>query len=273
MNIEKLFTEIHSFSEETHGSTDYHKDEIFVQGNDEKSFAPLKYLSKKLDLVDDPRSLTSEGFVFDSYDLFGQEEFQSWFERQFSRKLTRALAKNISILHLPNNQKILSAIAQVNEGYETLRRSQILMNGKNLPVQLGEWYAKSIFGLKQHKSPSQRGFDFYIKDKRVEVKVHWNDHSSPKGVKLRKSLLELSDYCIVMYISKNFMIREVCFLDSSFVLRKFAGKGHTVFLKDVDVSNYFFSKSSKHADKVANSTALLKYASPSLAMNVAEHFQ
>lgn len=273
MNTEKLFKEIQSFSEGTHGSSDYHKDEIFVQGKDIHTFAPLSYLSKKLDFVKTPRDLAAAGFVYDSYDLFGLEEFQAWYENQFSRKLTRSLAKNISILHLPDNQSILGAIAQVNDGYQTLHKAQILINGKNLPVQLGEWYAKSIFGLKQHKSPSQRGFDFYIDDKRVEVKVHWNDQSSPKGVKLRKSLLELSQYCIVMYISRNFMIREVCFLDSSFVLRKFAGKGHTVFLKDSDVASYFFSKSSKHAGKVANSSALLKYATPSFAMNVAEHFQ
>ena len=61
--------------------------------------------------------------------------------------------------------------------------------------------------------------------KRIEVKVHWNDQSSPKGVKIKKSLVELSDYCVIIYLAANLMIREICFLDSEFVLRKFADKG------------------------------------------------
>ena len=56
--------------------------------------------------------------------------------------------------------------------------------------------------------------------------MHWSDASSPKGVKVKKSLVDLSDYLIVVYIANNFMIRELCFLDSSFVPRKFSGKGH-----------------------------------------------
>lgn len=272
MNTQQLFKEIEAFSSTSHGSTDYHKEKVFVQGQNPEHFAPLSYLAKKLDFIDGTQSLSAEGFVFDSYDLFGSNEFQKWFEFQFSRKLTSSLSKEVSLLHLPDNKSIFNAIEQVHSGYKVLKESQILLNGKNLPVQLGEWYAKSIFGLKQNKSPSQRGFDFYIDGKRVEVKVHWADSSSPKGVKLRKSLLELSHFCIIMYISRNFMIREICFLDSDFILRKFATKGHTIFLKDSDVLTYFFSKSNKHVDKVANKSALLKYAAPAFAMNIADHF-
>ena len=62
------------------------------------------------------------------------------------------------------------------------------MNGKNLPVQLGEWYAKAVLGLYQKKSSSQRGFDFFTDEgKKVEVTIHWQDQTSPKGVKLKKS--------------------------------------------------------------------------------------
>lgn len=147
------------------------------------------------------------------------------------------------------------------------------MNGKNLPVQLGEWYGKCIFGLNQIKSTSQRGFDFFLGNDRVEIKVHWSDQSSPKGVKLKKSLIGLSQFTIIIYLSRNFMIREICFLDSGFIQRKFSGKGHTMFLKDLDISPYFFSQSDKHVDKVANSTALLKYANPNFAMKIAEKFQ
>ena len=131
---------------------------------------------------------------------------------------------------------ILDQIEIVNKCYEILGQQQILLNGKNLPTQLGEWYAKCIFGLKQVKSTSQRGFDFVAQDgKRVEVQVEWSDVSSPKGVKIKKTLVDLSDYCIIIYVAKNFMIREVCFLDSEYVSRKFSNKGHTLFLKDTDV--------------------------------------
>ena len=102
----------------------------------------------------------------------------------------------------------------------------------------------------------------------VEVKVDFHDATSPKGVKIKKSLAELSDYVIIMYVAKNFTIRDVLFLDSEFVLRKFDTKGHTIFLKDQDVQNYFFSRSDKHYDKVVNKSALLRFASPQLAMKL-----
>jgi hypothetical protein len=166
---------------------------------------------------------------------------------------------------------ILDQIGLVNKSYEILAAEQILLNGKNLPTQLGEWYAKCIFGLKQVKSTSQRGFDFVMGEgKRVEIQVEWSDASSPKGVKIKKTLVDLSDYCIIIYVAKNFMIREVCFLDSEYISRKFSNKGHTIFLKDSDVSSYFFSKSSKHFDKIINPITFLKYASPNLAMKLSE---
>ncbi|EQC52235.1 hypothetical protein M901_1149, partial [Bacteriovorax sp. DB6_IX] len=37
---------------------------------------------------------------------------------------------------------IFDAIETVNNSYEVLRSQKILFNGKKLPVQLGEWYAK-----------------------------------------------------------------------------------------------------------------------------------
>ena len=49
----------------------------------------------------------------------------------------------------------------------TLEKNLILNNRKKLPVQLGEWLCKSIFALKQEKTSSQRGFDFFKDGKRV----------------------------------------------------------------------------------------------------------
>ena len=273
MNLEELNREIEVFSKGTHGSSDYDQDEIFVMGEIEDQFAPLRYLIKKVEGLENKDQILKSGYSFDSYEFFPQDKFQAWFERQFAKKLNRKVAKKIFLLHRADDKSILTAIESVNKSYDLLRKHYILLNGKNLPVQLGEWYAKCIFGLRQVKSTSQRGFDFYLADKRIEVKVSWADKSSPKGVKIRKSLVEMSDYSIIIYLAQNFMIREICFLDSEFVLRKFSGKGHTIFLKDGDVLNYFFSKSSRHDDKVANSSALLRFASPTLAMKIAERYQ
>ncbi len=271
MTIEKLNVEAQVFSSTTHGSSDYDKDEYFVMSESREDFAPLKYLLKKIPEFKDINSLLKIGFVYDSFELSNNENFQLWYEKQFSKKLLRRDAKKISIVYVPNNKLILDQIELINRSYEILSHEQILLNGKNLPTQLGEWYAKCIFGLKQVKSTSQRGFDFVMGDgKRVEIQVEWSDVSSPKGVKIKKTLVELSDFSVIIYVAKNFMIREVCFLDSEYVSRKFSNKGHTIFLKDTDVSTYFFSKSSKHFDKIINPITFLKYASPNLAMKLSE---
>lgn len=271
MDIQKLSEEITLFSATTHGSSDYDKDEYFIMSESRQEFAPLKYIQKKIPECKDVYDLLRSGFVYDSFELSNNENFQIWYEKQFSKKLLRRDAKKITIVYVPNNKLILDQIGLVNKSYEILAHEQILLNGKNLPTQLGEWYAKCIFGLKQVKSTSQRGFDFVMGEgKRVEIQVEWSDASSPKGVKIKKTLVDLSDYCIIIYVAKNFMIREVCFLDSEYVSRKFSNKGHTIFLKDSDVSTYFFSKSSKHFDKIINPITFLKYASPNLAMKLSE---
>ncbi len=273
MNLEKIYREVETFSKETHGSSDYYKEEIFVRGEGEQQFAPLKFLVKKIEDLGDEKGLYKEDFVCDSYDLYDQDDFINWYEHQFARKLKRTYAKKINILYRPDNKSIFDSIELVNKCYKVLRDQHIIMNNKNLPVQLGEWYAKAIFGLRQVKSTSQRGFDFFLEGRRVEIRVEWGDKSSPKGVKIRKSLVELSDACIIMYIARNFTIREICFLDSDFIVRKFSGKGHTIFLKDSDVNQYFFSSSSKHLDKVVNSTPLMKYSTPQFAIKLSESFQ
>ena len=71
-----------------------------------------------------------------------------------------------------------------------------------------------------------------------------------------------------MYVAKNFMLRDILLLDSDFVIRKFAGKGHTIFLKDTDIQTYFFSRSNKHYDKIVNRAALMKFSSPGFAIKV-----
>lgn len=265
----KVFEMAQKFSGSTHGSSDYDKDLIFVRGSNDREYIPYSYLQKELPEVEHLNTLKAEGFVYSSYDFLEVGEFDLWYQKQFNKRLSSKVMKNIGILHLPDMKAIFDTVEVVHQTFQILKDHKVLMNGKNLPIQLGEWYAKIIFGLHQIKSSSQRGFDFKTESgSTVEVKVHWHDLTSPKGVKIKKSLAELSDYCIIMYISKNFTIRDILFLDSEFILRKFDTKGHTIFLKDQDVAGYFFSKSDKHFDKVANKTALLKFASPTLAMKL-----
>ncbi len=271
---EKVYELAQKFSGSTHGSSDYDKDSIFVRGSTDKEYVPYSYLQKELPQIDGIYNLKSEGFVFSSYDFLEINDFDHWYQNQFNKRLSSKVMKNLGILHLPDQKSIFDTVEVVHQTFQILKDHKVLMNGKNLPIQLGEWYSKIIFGLHQIKSSSQRGFDFKTEEgKVVEVKVHWHDSTSPKGVKIKKSLAELSDYCIIMYVAKNFTIRDILFLDSEFILRKFDTKGHTIFLKDQDVAGYFFSKSDKHFDKVVNKTALLKFASPTLAMRLEDRLK
>lgn len=273
MEINELFREIKKFSAENQGSSNYFKEEYFIEGENEGEYAPFSYLKKNLKDFDSISPLLKQGFVLHSLAFFGSPRFLTWYESKFARKLSEAGNPKITIVRQLDNKAIFAAIEKVHAAYSVLREQQILLNGKNLPVQLGEWYARTIFGLFQKKSASQRGFDFKLGDKTVEVKVHWADSSSPKGVKLKRSLVNLSDYCIIIYIAKNFMIREICFLDSSFILRKYGVKAQTIFLKDSDISDYFFSKSKKHDDKIVNPIALLKFSNPTFALKMSDRFQ
>lgn len=260
---EKIFELAKLFSAEQHGSSDYDADEVFVMGDSPTIFVPLSFLQKHLKELTSYKDLQSLGFSYSSFDFLEDRNFADWYEKQFSKRVKIRMGKSMGIMHLTDYSQIMSAVNEANKVYEIFRNSYIVVNSKNLPVQLGEWYVKNIFGLKQIKSTSQRGFDFKLDGHGVEVKVHWADQSSPKGVKIKKSLVELSDFCIVIYIAKNLLIRDICFLDSEYITRKLADKGHTVFLKDQDIAPYFFSKSDKHFDKIVNRTLLKDFAHPS----------
>ena len=259
------------FTSGSHGNSDFWKEEIFVRGENDNEFAPLTYIQKKNENIKTIGDLQAEGYVYSSLDFLELQNFESWYSKQFNKTLDAKTKKIIGIIHRPDTKKIFEAVEIVDQVYQILKDHKVVVNGKNLPIQLGEWYAKVILGLKQIKSSSQRGFDFHTDEgKKVEVKIHWQDQTSPKGVKLKKSLVELSDYTVIMYVAKNFMLRDILLLDSDFVTRKFGGKGHTIFLKDLDVAGYFFSKSDKHYSKIKNKSSLLKFSTPSLAMKIDE---
>lgn len=273
MKLQEIEDQINLFSASGHGNSDYYKDDIFVRGGSEGHFIPWKYLTKKITGLNDVKQLLSLGLTLDSLELIAFDDFAPWYKHQFARVLKRSDAKKVFILHRAHENIVWEAIAGIHKGYELLKKEHIILNGKNLPIQLGEWYVKNIFGLTQQKSPSQRNFDFYMEGKRVEVKVFFGDVPTPKGVKIKKSLVQLSQYTIIAYLSSNFMLRELCFLDSEYVLRKFSAKGHTIFLKESEVMSYFFSKSNKHCSRVVNAQILMKYSVPTFAMKLAEHFE
>lgn len=256
------------FCSESHGASNYGKETVFVRGKNKGEYVPLVYLKKKVTDLSEKTLLENYGFNYNSYSVYEDHEFESWYEKQFSKKLPLKHAKTVTILFAPTEKNITESLEVITKAYDKLREEKILLNSKNLPVQLGEWYAKCIFGLNQIKSSSQRGFDFQIKSQQVEVKVHWAQKTGHKGLKLRKSLVELSKYCILIYVSKDFLIKDICFLDSDFILRKFPTKGPTIFLKETDVGPYFFSKSTKHFDKIVNKATLMKFATPQLALKL-----
>ncbi len=260
-----------NFSSQSHGSSDFWKEEVFVRGENDEEYVPLAYLQKENPEITSSEDLQKKGYVYSSLNFLELKNFEVWYEKQFNKKLSQKNKKLIGIVHLPDTEDIFKAVEIVNQVYQILKDHKVLVNGKNLPIQLGEWYAKTILGLKQIKSSSQRGFDFFSHEgKKVEVKIHWQDVTSQKGVKLKKSLVDMSDYTVIMYVAKNFMVRDILLLDSDFVIRKFGGKGHTIFLKDSDVLSYFFSRSDKHYGKIVNKKALLQFASPKLAMKIDE---
>lgn len=260
-----IFAVAKEFSASSHGSSSYDSELLFVMGDSENEFVPLSYLSKKNPQITSMRDLQKLGFTFSSASFLDLESFTEWYKKQFGKKYTQKHHSQMGILHYPHELKILSIVSEVSKCYEALKNEHVINNGKNLPVQLAEWYAKLIFGLKQVKSSSQRGFDFYSDDgKKVEVMVDWNDRSSPKGAKLKKALVEISDCCIIVYINSMFLIRDILFLDSDFIMRKYADKGHTIFLKDNVVSEYFFSVSGKHHDKIISKETLLNFAASNL---------
>ena len=266
---QKVYDQAREFSAQTHGTSDFDKDTVYVMGDSEHEFVPWHYLQKQMPELTTLAKLKAEGFVYSSYEFLELHTFDDWYQKQFNKRLSAKVIKTLGILHRPEQKAIFDTVEVVNQAYQILKDHKVLVNGKNLPVQLGEWYAKIIFGLNQIKSSSQRGFDFKTDDgKTVEVKVHWHDATSPKGKKIKKSLAELSDYCVIMYVARNFTIRDILFLDSEFVLRKFDTKGHTIFLKDQDVQSYFFSRSDKHYNKIINRMALLQFATPQLAMKL-----
>ena len=89
MENEELFKVVKEFSSQTHGSTDYHLEELFIQGRHEDEFAPFKAICKKIEWLEKKEQLLKEGFIIDSIDLFGEEQFAAWYEKTIFQKISK----------------------------------------------------------------------------------------------------------------------------------------------------------------------------------------
>lgn len=265
---EKLKKYIADYNIKKHGSSDHFNHEIFVV--DEELFAPLDLFLKKEKLT--INEILQLGYTHSSIEVFPNLKFEKWYRNQFSKEISPLIRKKIAIYYIPKQTDVFQAVEKISECYKVFREHHVLINRKKLPVQLGEWYAKIIFGLEQNKSTSQRGFDFYLDGQRVEVQVSWGDKSNPKGIKFRKSLVDMSKFCILIFLSDNLMVRDICFLDSEFVIRKYSSKGHFIFLKEAEIKQYNFSQSNKQKERVKNSGAMFRFAGPIFAMKASELF-
>ncbi len=266
---EKLAKFILEYNSKKHGSSDHFKQSLYIENEDK--YAPLEvFLKSENATLDEVLNL---GYAHSSIEVFPNERFEKWYKNQYSKELSPNLKKKVGVYYIPRQLEVFNALEKISECYKVFRDHDVLINRKKLPVQLGEWYAKIIFGLEQNKSTSQRGFDFFLDGKRIEVQVSWGDKSNIKGVKFRKSLVEMSEYCILIFLSDNLMVRDICFLDSEFVLRKYGSKGHFIFLKETEIRQYNFSQSNKQQDKVKNIPAMLRFAGPVFAMRASEIFK
>ena len=149
--IDELAKEV---SSKTQGSSDFWKDDVYVIGSNENEFIPYSYIEKKIDSVKSITNLQASGYAVSSLTYLELDGFDHWYHEAFNRKLTQKLKKEIQIIHYPDSKKIFEAVEIVDQVYRILKDHKVIVNGKNLPIQLGEWYAKSILGLYQKKSSS-----------------------------------------------------------------------------------------------------------------------
>jgi hypothetical protein len=268
MEDQQLQKLIEEFCQETHGSSNYNQETLFLAGVEPGQFVPINYLKKKTKNLELESQLVEQGYIYGNYEFWEKSDFREWYEQQFGHKLPIKATKTINFLYKNNTDLILHSIDKIHEIYLQLNDQKIIINSKNFPIQLGEWYVKSIFGLKQVKSTAQKGFDFLMDGDAVEIKVNWKIHSSerpsPKGLKIKKSLVGLAQSCIFIFLSQDFRIKDLCLLQSDFLLKRFPTKGHTLFIKELEIAPFLLSRSDKYLVKLKNKKTLLLFSSPQL---------
>ena len=262
MDLEHIAREINQYYESAE-DTPLGDGDVFVQCPKGSSrYAPFRALS-----CTDWCELLKIGYVCESHCLERFTDFQNWFEERY-----QCPVKGVYLLTIPQDTKVHNAAAMLMKAHQMLMGDCIVFNTKDIPVQIAEWYAKSIFGLVQCSSHCQRGFRFYRRDIAVEVKVAWGEETSVRGVKIEKRALARSEYCIIIYLADSFMIQDICIMDAKFILKKWENKGEFVFLREEQISKYFFSRSSLHKKAVQNVSRLLQFSTPTFAKRMAEVF-
>ena len=258
--LEQISLEINQFSEQK-DEIPFEDGDIFVQcPNGGLLYAPVRFLSCHEDWCE----LLKIGYVCESHSLERFGDFKAWFEERYHRPM-----EGVSLLTIPDDSMVHRATELLMQAHEMLLDGSIVHSKKDIPLQIGEWYAKSIFGLTQCQSYCERGFKFYRRNFIVEVKVVWGE-IPVRGVKVEKRRVEKSKYCLIVYLADNLKIQDICILDSSFVMKKWSNKGEFFFLRDEQISQYFFSRSTLHKNAIQNVSRLLKFSAPDFAERIEE---
>ena len=103
------------FSGQTHGSSDYWQDNVYVCGDKENEFIPLSMLVKNNENIEDIRSLQNIGYAISSLTYLELTEFDDWYNNVFNRKLSQKLKKTVNIVHLPDMKEIFKAVEIVDQ--------------------------------------------------------------------------------------------------------------------------------------------------------------
>ena len=69
---------ISDFCSESHGSSDYWKDNFYVRGKDDNEFIPFRAVVKKDDSINEIAQLQKEGYVMSSLNYLELKSFDDW---------------------------------------------------------------------------------------------------------------------------------------------------------------------------------------------------
>ena len=207
---------------------------------------------------DDYKLMKEAGFRFI---LFGLESASNYTLERINKKI-----KTNQIIESCKNAKKagLSPHITIMFGYPWEKKEDILNTLKLGSYLLRKNYAKTMQATIVIPYPGTQLFNECSKNDLLTT-TDWEQFDMKESV--MKS--EVDEDFIKSAVKD--MYRNV--FNPEFILRKFDTKGHTIFLKDQDVASYFFSKSDKHFDKVVNKMALLKFASPTLALKLEDRLK
>lgn len=92
---DKIYGIAADFSAQSHGSTEYDKDTIYVMGSSDHEFVPMSFMMQSIPEIQGVQDLKKIGFVFSSFDFLELASFEQWYLRQFQKRLTTKAMKNM----------------------------------------------------------------------------------------------------------------------------------------------------------------------------------